>query len=112
MSDQRTSPRKRVTEKIDIIDVNREEYLGNLVNISAGGFMLLCSDPPPTNQLFQLRMSLPASVAGADHIDMGAECLWCNSVSDSGSWWAGFQIIDISDQGVELIRHLFDEWAE
>jgi hypothetical protein len=112
MQEQRTSPRKQVTEKIDIIDINRDEYLGNLVNISAGGFMLLCSTPPPTNQLFQVRMSLPTSIDHVDHIDLGAECLWCNAVSESGSWWAGFQIIDISDQGIRLIEQLFAKWTE
>ena len=112
MKEQRTSPRKRVTEKIDIVDINQGEYLGNMVNISAGGFMLLCSSPVATNQLFQLRMSLPAFINGADHIELGAECLWCNDVSNSGSWWAGFQIIDISDQDLSLIQHLLDECTE
>jgi hypothetical protein len=112
MKEQRTSPRKRVTQKIDIVDINRDEYLGNVVNISVGGFMLLCSSQPQINQLFQLRLSLPAPVDGVEYIELGAECLWCKSVSDSESCWAGFQIIDISDRDIGLIQHLFDEWAE
>jgi hypothetical protein len=102
MQELRSSPRIRIDENIELIDINMEQSLGKLINISAGGFMLLASSDIPTNQLFQLRLSLPEE----DSVEFGAECLWVQETSDEGHFWVGFQIIDISEQATDRIESL------
>lgn len=112
MQDKRANPRRKLTERIEIVDVNSGHTLGYLVNISAGGFMLYADQAPAVNRLFQLRMETDSAIAALDGVELGAECLWTQAVTESGHHWAGFQIIDISDQGSALIRHLLEEWTE
>ncbi|MCB1881631.1 MAG: PilZ domain-containing protein [Gammaproteobacteria bacterium] len=113
MQENRVSPRKRVNEKIQVRDLNTDALIGNLVNISAGGLMLLSEIPLTPNRLFQFSLSLPAPIDGATVIEFGAECLWVQDDTEtSGPCWAGFQIIDISDLGTKLIEQLINEWTE
>lgn len=113
MQEHRVSPRKRVNEKIQVRDLNTDELIGNLVNISAGGLMLLSEIPLTPNRLFQFSLSLPAPINGITVIEFGAECLWVQDDTEtSGPCWAGFQIIDISDLGTTLIEQLINEWTE
>ena len=103
MQELRTQARKRIDEDIELFDINKEQSLGKLINISTGGFMLLASGEVPTNQLFQLRLQLPN---GEDIVEFGAECLWAQETSDKGNFWVGFQIIDISEQNSTRIESL------
>jgi len=112
MQDNRSSPRKRVNEKIELRDVHTEQLVGTLVNISESGFMLLADQSLSTNQLFQLRMLFPTPIENVEHIELGAECLWRQDVPDTDHCWAGFHIIDISDQAIRLIQHLISDWTE
>jgi hypothetical protein len=113
MHENRTAPRKRVNEKIQVIDLNSGGVMGNLVNISAGGLMLLSEVPLAPNRLFQLSLVLPSPLDDTASIEFGAECLWVQESENTGApCWAGFQIIDISDQASQLITHLMSEWTE
>ena len=113
MHENRVNPRTRVNERILVEDLNSGQIMGNLVNISAGGLMLLSEIPLAPNRLFQLNLKLPAPIDGVADIEFGAECLWVQDGSDTNSpSWAGFQIIDITEQGSQLISQLMSEWAE
>lgn len=103
MQELRTQARIRIDENIELIDINLDQPLGKLINISAGGFMLLASGEIPTNQLFQLRLQLQN---GDEFAEFGAECLWAQETSDEGHFWVGFQIIDISEQNTTRINSL------
>ena len=103
MPELRTQARIRIDQDVELIDVNAGQPLGKLINISAGGFMLLASVEIPTNQLFQLRLQLQN---GEDFAEFGAECLWAQETSDVGHFWVGFQIIDISEQDTAQINSL------
>jgi hypothetical protein len=111
--EKRIEPRKQANEKVTVTDINSGRLLGNLVNISQGGFMLVSDAAPNPGQLFQLRLLLPTPILDQGHIELGAECLWCQEASDSdGYCWAGFQIIDVSEQGADLIEQLVSRWTD
>jgi c-di-GMP-binding flagellar brake protein YcgR len=113
MQEHRVSARRRVNEKIQITDANTGELIGNLVNISAGGLMLLSQAPLTPNRLFQLSLTLPAPINNIPVVEFGAECLWVQDDTEtSGPCWAGFQIIDISDLGTSLLEQLMKEWSD
>lgn len=111
MQEKRSDPRRRIDQKIEIVDVNSDAALGTLANISQGGFMLLSEKAMPTNKLYQLRIPFPAPIDEATSVELGAESLWCNAATGPGSFWTGFQIIDISDHGSELVTRLIEGWA-
>jgi len=103
---QRRLSRRTIQQKITIIDVMADQVLGHLVNIHREGLMLVGARPVTVDALYQLSLQLSMPVNGQSHIAVGGDCLWTRVDDGSSQHWAGFHIIDISDQGLELIDAL------
>jgi hypothetical protein len=106
--DNRGQQRIEVSEAIKVVDRQTGNTVGQLVNLSEDGLMLLSPKPVPENSIFQLSLEFAEnSPSAADGpLMIGVECLWNNSSSDQSQHWVGFYIIDISAQDLERIRQL------
>lgn len=104
--EMRNHNRVEVSEVIRVINRQTGADLGQLVNISEEGFMLLGSQSVPEDSIFQLALEFESGNNNTAPILIGVECLWCHSSSDQTQYWAGFYIIDISDEDLERVRHL------
>jgi hypothetical protein len=104
--ENRSHKRVEVSEVIHVIDRQTGAKLGRLVNISEEGFMLLGSQPVAENNILQLSLEFDSGENQAAPILIGVECLWCHSSDDRKQYWAGFYIIDISDEDLKRVRHL------
>jgi len=107
--DQRRSPRIDATQSIQIFDLAHEAVLGNLVNISTGGLMLLTSEDVPMNHVFQLEMTIRFSDDSERSIQFGAESLWAQETATLGHQWVGFHIIDISEENQAVLDRMIEE---
>jgi len=90
---------ERFTPTNPIVAVNRSngQPLGQVANISAGGFMLMVyGDCPMEGGVFHIGL-LPEPTNPRSEIEVGAICLWHSETRASDASWCGFQIIDISD---------------
>jgi len=90
----------RVTSRQD----NSE--FGQLVNISEEGLMILTTEPITENAIFQLTLEFTDDAGHIDPVEIGVESLWCHKGNNDDQFWAGFYIIDISEQDQERIRRL------
>jgi hypothetical protein len=106
VQEMRSHERVEVSEVIRVIDRQTGADLGQLVNISEEGFMLLGSQPVAENSILQLSLEFETGPYTASPILIGVESLWCHSSSDQTQYWAGFYIIDISDEDLQRVRHL------
>jgi len=109
IEDRRKHPRTKVGRPLKVNDSDRGEPLGNLVDISPDGFMLLSAEPIEVNRIFQVSLELPEQVGAGHAARFGAESLWREPSNDPGKCWIGFQIIDISHENVEKIHRLIEE---
>lgn len=108
MTDKRSHPRRLCNTRIDVLDVDSNEVIGSLVNISLSGFMLITQKALPENYVFQFLVVFTASGQEKITIKVGAESLWIQEVEDSEQRWVGFHIIDISPQDSALLGQLLD----
>jgi len=102
-SDLRKNPRITLPERVEVLDAHNGRALGQLVNLSVEGLMLVgpvCVSP---GTVYQLRVPLTRDNTEST-IVIGVESLWCQDANDSGSYWTGFHIIDISPQHRELLH--------
>jgi hypothetical protein len=109
-ADKRQSARSTVHTVIDIMDLATDSVIGQLVNISEGGFMLRAHVELPVNRLYQLKMAYADAENRIIKMEFGAESLWGQEMADSGLFWYGFQIIDISDETIQRIQELTEMW--
>lgn len=112
MNEQRSSPRKQANAGIEVFDTATDRPIGNLVNISLTGFMLITDQSLPEGHLFQLKIAIPDPAGGISTVSFGAESLWNQDEPSSGNHWVGFQIIDIADSDSALIEQLISDWRE
>ncbi|BCX82531.1 hypothetical protein MIT9_P2117 [Methylomarinovum caldicuralii] len=110
MQDRRREPRIAVSVPLQVHDLARECYLGNLANISSGGLMLFAPTAIACNRIFQIGITLPEPLLTQEknRLDLGVESLWQESCDEGEGFWVGFQIIDLQPQDKALLGRLIE----
>jgi hypothetical protein len=110
MKEKRKRPRKVAGSNIQVFDANVNRRIGRLVNLTSAGLMLIGDAPMESNMVFQLELVLESPHYGKERLQFGVESLWCSEATESGRYWSGFHIIDISSETTELIELLVESW--
>lgn len=108
--EQRGLRRHTLSQPVDVLDRLSQSSLGRLVNIHREGLMVVGSYPFVDERLYLLELLLPESVNGRKTIPLGVDCLWSRS-DDSQPHWAGFKIIDASDEALQDIDVLISSFS-
>ena len=96
MREQRRHSRKPIGCALQVRNINRNQAIGCLVDLSEDGFMLLSNQPFDTGAVLQLCFDFPAAIDGQLSVDLGAESIWCGAANKAEHFWTGFRIIDAS----------------
>ena len=92
-----------------VIDLDTDQTIGRLLNITTDGLMLLSVIPIELEKLYRFEINLSSAIDGHSVLRLGADSLWSNPLNDDKNFWTGFQIIDISEQNKKIIQHLVDD---
>ena len=106
MQERRKHPRKQTRKRLEVFDVNTDQRIGNLVDISMGGIMLISNRLVEVNSVYQLSLRIPEDYDGEKDINFGGEVLWTETTHDIQQHWVGFEIIDISPEAGKRIDQL------
>jgi hypothetical protein len=106
VKDMRRKERFDITDVVRVIDKPSGRDIGQLVNISEEGIMILGSQAIPENSIMQLALVFDCESGSTPDINIGVESLWSNSSTEDSSHWIGFYIIDISEQDQKRIRNM------
>lgn len=102
---QRKHERYIPTTLIEAINTITENQLGTIANISLGGFLLTSQvDDIPEGAIYQLRLQESSDQTTLTPINLGATCLWHSEAASPGSYWSGFEILDISPQDEQALK--------
>jgi hypothetical protein len=93
-----------------VFDLNTEAYLGNLVDISPAGIMLVTHSDIEANSVYQFMIKFPDASGNQEPITFGGEILWTDNRLDPNQNWAGIQIIDISEQMIIRINQMINDY--
>lgn len=105
MQEKRKSARKKPDCTLEVFDINTQQSLGYLVDISVVGLMLMRKQALEVNAIYQLGIKLPDEINGDNIIIAGVDILWCEYTEELQQHWVGCQIIDISTENEERIQH-------
>jgi hypothetical protein len=108
----RKQARVELKQTVSAINALTNKPIGEVVNITTDGLMLLCNEVIKSNSLYQLRLNFNQAVDDVQHIDIGVDCLWCREAENMQSCWAGFQIIDIPDDGLLILQQLINSYSQ
>lgn len=85
--------------------------IGHLADITVEGVMLVGETPMQPDIEYALTMSLPEEIIGRKQVDFKARCLWSQRDRNPDFYISGCQISEISEDDVDAIRILIDDYA-
>jgi len=102
-NEQRRAARKPVDSPVSVVDVIRDQPLGHLGNLSASGLLLIGTQAPRRDAVYQVRLALPGPDGRASTVEVGIQAQWQEPAARPGQVWAGYRIIAIgSDDAARL----------
>jgi len=110
MANKRILKRWNLIYYLKVINQKNGDVLGHLVDITTRGIMIMTQNPIPSNQLFQLTMSLPKEIMGRNSVTFDAECKWCRKSINPDYYDAGFQFVAVSPNDIKTIENLINEF--
>jgi len=111
MREKRKEPRAETDVNLPVLDINTGRHLGQLVNLSSEGMMLICPAPIEPNHIFQVELPLEAVYRQHKSLSCGVESLWSIQTNQNDRYWAGLKIIDASLLALERIEALIEIWS-
>lgn len=87
------------------------KILGHLVDISEEGIMVISDTPVEVDNLYDLRMRLPAQMGEGEDIAFSATSKWCEYDSNPDFYLTGFQIQDIMPSSKNRINNLIEKFG-
>ncbi len=111
MAQERKLKRRHLIYYLRIYDRLTGELLGHLADITTDGMMLMSERPIDLEKSFQLEMTLPEEVTGNRKIVFRAKSLWSKKDINPDFYDTGFEIEDINEDDVALLKVLIDQFG-
>ena len=112
-SNQRKVARRHLIYYLRVFDRDGDhdgkELLGNLVDISTRGIMLVSERPIEVGRVFNLRMYLPETVEGSREVEFSAESRWCQNDANPDFYDTGFELVDPAPHFLDAVDKLVDD---
>lgn len=97
LQDKRRAPRRLLTQSLRATEAVGGRLVGDVVNLSAHGLMLISKAPIAAGEQLSLLLDLPEAVDGSRRLRLDARCMWCAPSSFSRDYGAGFEITSLSE---------------
>lgn len=112
MPERRTTPRRKFSYYMRVVDDKTEQLVGHLADISPHGFKLDCSQVLPVETDFRLRMDLTSDVSDKPYIIFTARSKWCKPDSmDPFVHNVGFEVINISIMDGKIFQTIVEKYG-
>ncbi|MEJ2200372.1 MAG: PilZ domain-containing protein [Desulfuromonadaceae bacterium] len=94
--EQRKQRREQTIFYLEAVDVETDQEIGRVVDMTPDGLMIINKDPLAINRIYHLKIKLPKELAGDTELYFKAECRWCRQSINDQFFDAGLRITDIS----------------
>lgn len=98
--------------RAELMDQLSGQKLGDIVNLSTSGLMIISSAPVACDSLYQVECVSSGPKGQEMRFALGMQVLWTSPASQVDTQWAGAQIIDISPASREALASLTREAAK
>jgi hypothetical protein len=109
--DRRKLKRRHVIFYSRVFDRNSGVLLGHLMDITIEGLMLISEAPLNAGITYHLRMDLPEDVMTKAYLSFEAQCLWSKPDINPAFYNAGFKVLNMSQDDIDLIENMIDEYG-
>lgn len=106
---QRSVARRHLIYYLRVFDTEANVLIGNLVDISTKGIMVVSDNKIPTGRPYRLKMVLPDTLEGSKEIEFDAESRWCHNDTNPDFYDTGFELIDPESTFLDAVDRLVED---
>lgn len=111
MKDRRKIKRRYLLYYMRVYDTSSHEQIGNLVDITPAGMMVLSDHALPEGKEFHLRLELSKEVSDQPHMDFVAHSIWCQADVDPAFYNTGFSFQALSHRDAQTVRKIVENFS-
>jgi hypothetical protein len=93
-----------------VFDAASGELLGQMVDLTPDGIMVIGEAAVVPRQKYQLRMDLPRNVPMGRHLTVEARCKWCRRDPGGDFHSMGFRLLDMSPEAHQVVDQLIEKF--
>ena len=111
MKERRKTKRRYLLYYMRVYDTATREQIGNLVDITPKGMMIVNPQPIPEGRTFQIRLELSGEVSEKPHMEFSAVSIWCKPDIEPSLYNTGFEIRDLSSEDARIIKKIVENFS-
>ncbi|MCB9109668.1 MAG: PilZ domain-containing protein [Anaerolineales bacterium] len=112
-TEKRKLPRRNFSYYMRVLDKNTGELIGQITDISTGGFKLESSKPMPAGLDMDLCIDQVNQISMKSFITFSARTRWCGTDPyDPTIYNVGFQLIDMTPADYDIFVKMFNAYGE
>lgn len=112
VANKRKLARKNFSYYMRVMNEHTGDLVGQLGDISSGGFKLESSTPIAVGQSFDLRIDQTGEISQKSYITFSARTRWCQKDPyDPTIYNVGFQIIDMTPADFDIFVQMFNTYG-
>ena len=113
MPERRTTPRKKFSFYMRVLNDDTQEILGHMVEVGEIGLQLETTVPLPLQKDFYLRLELTPDLADRPFIIFIGQTKWCKMDEfEPNSYHVGFQMLEIMPDDREIFLSILKKFAK
>ena len=112
-NEKRKLPRRNFSYYMRVLKKDTGELLGQIIDISTGGFKLESSKPLPSNVQMELCIDQVNQISPRSYIVFSARTRWCDrDPYDPTIYNVGFQLVDMTPADYDVFVTMFNTYGE
>ena len=112
-TNKRKLPRRNFSYYMRVLDKNTGELIGQISDISTGGFKLESSKPVAVGLTMELCIDQVRELAGRSFIAFSARTRWCErDPYDPTIYNVGIQLLDMTPADYDIFVKIFNSYGE
>jgi hypothetical protein len=111
MENRRKINRRYLLYFVRVYDADTRQQIGNLVDITTRGVMIVGQDPIPSGQAVHLRLELTSDIADKPYLDFPTRSIWSHPDLDPNLYDTGFEIQDLPSADSGIIEKIIETFG-
>jgi hypothetical protein len=111
-AERRKLARRNFTYYMRVLEETSGTLIGQILDISTGGFKLESAKPLPVGQTIKLRIDQTAEISPKSYISFSARTTWCQpDLYDPTIYNVGFQLLNMTPSDYDVFVKMFNTYG-
>ena len=111
MAEKRKIGRRYLLYYMRVYNAKTREQIGNLVDITPKGAMILSEDVIPAGTTLRLQVELSSDVGNKPFMEFSARSKWCQPDINPHLNNIGFEILDLTAEDAEIVQRVVSSYG-